>query len=222
MIRCEGTVVRPRDLAAIEAGVLGNGATRHEKRGGVKMRNSHAAVKLLTTILLTVAGAFAQSSDRLPVTDAEKIADALRAGPAFITKDATLLDWPATRGGEYRVLRKGSNEWTCLPAIPGYPHDEPGCFDPIFLQWIQDSLAGRTPHIERIGISYMYLGAWKSAKDGSSGHEFHVGPHLMVVGPHQDDFQGFNRDPSNGMPYVAHLPHHTELYLVMPARQWNE
>lgn len=24
------------------------------------------------------------------------------------------------------------------------------------------------------------------------------------------------------MPYVAHLPNHTELYLVMPIREWNE
>ena len=181
-----------------------------------------AVMKLLTTVLLTVATAFAQSSDRLPVTDAEKIADAMRAGPAFITKQATVLDWPSKPGGEYRLLRKGSNEWTCLPAIPGYPHDEPGCFDPIFLQWIQDSLAGRTPHIERIGISYMYLGAWKSAKDGSSGHEFHVGPHLMIVGPHQEEFQALNRDATNGMPYVTHLPNRTELFLVMPTRQWDE
>jgi hypothetical protein len=186
------------------------------------MIRTNTAMKLLTTVLLTGATAFAQSSDRLPVTDAEKIADALRAGPAFITKDATVLDWPSSPGGEYRVLRKGSNEWTCLPAIPGYPHDEPGCFDPIFLRWMQDSLAGRTPHIDRIGISYMYLGAWKSAKDGSSGHEFHVGPHLMVVGPNQDEFQGFNRDATNGMPYATHLPNRTELFLVMPVRQWNE
>ena len=78
---------------------------------------------------------------------------------------------------------------------------------------MQDSLAGRTPHIDRIGISYMYFGAWQS-KDGFSGHEFHVGPHLMIVSPRQEDFQGFNRDPSNGMPYVAHLPHRTELYLA--------
>jgi hypothetical protein len=49
-----------------------------------------------------------------------------------------------------------------------------------------------------------------------------VGPHLMIVSPNQNDFQGINRDPSNGMPYAAHLPHHTELYLVMPVRQWNE
>lgn len=185
------------------------------------MNRLRVATQLLTTVLLTIVTAFAQPSDRLPATDAEKIADALRAGPAFITKDASVLDWPLAPGGEYRLLRKGSNGWTCLPAIPGYSHDEPGCFDTVFLRWIEDSLAGRTPQIDRIGISYMYFGAWQS-KEGSSGHEFHVGPHLMIVNPHQDDFQGFNRDPSNGMPYVAHLPHHTELYLVMPARQWNE
>jgi hypothetical protein len=63
----------------------------------------------------------------------------------------------------------------------------------------------------------MYFGAWVKSAKGSSGQEFHVGPHLMVVSPHQDDFQGFNRDGSNGMPCVAHLPGHTELYLMMIA-----
>ena len=74
----------------------------------------------------------------LPVTDAEKIADALRAGPTFVTKDATLLDWPPAPKGEYRVLRQGTNEWSCLPAIPGDPHDEPACLDRIFLQWMKE------------------------------------------------------------------------------------
>src|SRR5580704_3032774 len=149
------------------------------------MIRTYVAMTLLTTVLLTMATALAQSSDRLPVTDAEKIADALRAGPEFITKDATVRDWPSAPGGEYRLLRKGSNDWTCLPAIPGYSYDEPACFDPIFLGWMQDSLAGRTPQIDRIGISYMYFGAWQS-KDGSSGPKFHVGPHLMIVSRHQD------------------------------------
>lgn len=67
----------------------------------------------------------------------------------------------------------------------------------------------------------MYFGAWEP-KHGSSGAEFHVSPHLMIVSPRRDDFQGFNRDPSNGMPNVANLPHHTELYLVMPVRQWDK
>ncbi len=54
-----------------------------------------------------------------------EIADALRAGPAFVTKDATQFDRPSTPGSEYRVLRKGSMQWTCLPGDPGFPHDEP-------------------------------------------------------------------------------------------------
>ena len=60
-------------------------------------------------------------------TDKEKITDALRAGPEFITKDAVIADWPANpkdSNAEYRILRTGKTEWTCLPGITGYPHDE--------------------------------------------------------------------------------------------------
>jgi hypothetical protein len=52
--------------------------------------------------------------------------------------------------------------------------------------------------------------------------EFRVGPHLMIVTPHQDELQGFNRDGSTGMPYVAHLPIRAELYVVIPIRQSDE
>ena len=184
------------------------------------MIRPEVGIRSLTIAILTVVTAFAQSSDRFPVTDAEKIADAMRAGPAFITQDATLLDWPSKPGAEYRLLRKGSNEWTCLPGVPMYPHDEPGCFDPVFLHWMQDSLAGRTPHIDRVGISYMYMGAVRQFHPG--GEDFHVGPHLMIVSPHPEEFRNFNRDGSNGMAYVTHLPDRPDLFLVIPVRQWNE
>jgi hypothetical protein len=119
-------------------------------------------------LLMTVAAVAQTAMPAKPATDSEKIADALRAGPTFITKDATLLDWPTTKDGEYRVLRKGTNDWTCLPAFPGYPHDEPGCFDAIFMQWVKDSLAGRDPNIDRVGIAYMYVGAWVPNLSGKS------------------------------------------------------
>jgi hypothetical protein len=132
---------RPGPFHSHRSYVLGNRPTLEGKKEASMIRMD-SAIKLLTTVLLNVATALAQSSDRSPVTDAEKIAEALRAGPAFITQNATLLDWPSASGAEYRLLRKGSNEWTCLPAIPGYPHDapdagfkaEPGCYDPIFLR----------------------------------------------------------------------------------------
>jgi hypothetical protein len=180
----------------------------------------------LLGMLLTAMVVCAQTP-KLPVTDAAKIADALRAGPNFITKSATLLDWPPAPGGEFRVLRKGTRDWSCLPAVPGYPHDEPGCFDPVFLQWMKDSFAGRTPQIESVGIAYMYVGAWvpdKSERAHTAAHDFHVGPHIMIVSPHknQDELQQLSHDGSNGMPYVAHLPGRTDLYLVMPVREWDE
>jgi len=175
--------------------------------------------------LITASGVLSQSGPDHPITDSAKIADALRAGPPFITKNATILDWPRQPGGEYRLLRKGSAEWTCLPGVPGYSHDEPGCFDPVFLQWMKDSLAGREPHIITVGIAYMYVGAWVPNKSrNGSGDEFHVGPHIMIVSPHenQKELQAISRDGSNGLPYVAHLPHGEDLYLVLPFRQWAE
>lgn len=166
-------------------------------------------------------------ANKFPVSDADKIADALRAGPTFITENATLLDWPATSGGEYRVLRKGTNGWSCLPAFPGYDHDEPGCFDPAFMSWVKQSLAGQEPHIDRVGIAYMYVGAWVpnvTGKAHSSESEFHVGPHIMIVSPHENqrELEPFSHDGSDGMPYVAHLPHGKDLYLVMPFEQAHE
>ena len=42
-------------------------------------------MKLITTAFLTVTAAFAQTPEsRILITDAEKIADALRAGPVFL------------------------------------------------------------------------------------------------------------------------------------------
>jgi hypothetical protein len=165
-------------------------------------------------------------STKHPVTDADKLTDALRAGPKFVTTNATVLDWPATPGGEYRVLRKGTNQWTCLPGVPGYSHDEPGCFDPAFMAWIKESLAGKEPHIHKIGIAYMYVGAWVPNKSdvASKEDEFHVGPHVMIVSPHesQKELESFSHDGSDGQPYVAHLPNGHDLYLVMPFREWPQ
>ena len=183
-------------------------------------------MKPITIALFVATAAFARTAEsRIPVTDAEKIADALRAGPAFVTKDATLLDWPSTPGGEYRVLRKGSSQWTCLPGHPGSPHDEPGCFDQIFLRFIKDSIAGRTPNVQSVGVSYMYGGFWVPDKSHpmGSGNEFHVGPHIMIIGPDQKTLRTLNQDGSNGEPYVNHLAgHHPELFLVIPIRQWGQ
>ena len=179
------------------------------------------AFLLLFTATVTSAR---MPASRKSKSDAEKIASALQAGPKFVTQNATVIDYPTSPGSEFRVLRAGTNGWTCLPGYAGAAHDEPGCYDQVFLQFIKDSTAGLTPNVHRIGISYMYGGKWVPNKSHAvgSGADFHVGPHIMIIGLDQKMMQTLNQDGSNGEPYVNSLPGHTELYLVIPIREWNE
>jgi hypothetical protein len=172
---------------------------------------------LLAVLTAGTHAAHAQSMPKhLPVTDAEKIADALRAAPKFITDGATIADHPASKGGEYRVLRKGSSEWTCLPGpIPGTTHDDPACFDRVFFQFVKDVSAGRPTHVDRLGVAYMYTG---HTVPGASGGEFRVGAHIMLVSPHAEDLEGFTRGGWNGT-YITHLPgadRPDQWFLVLP------
>jgi hypothetical protein len=185
-------------------------------------RTSLIAIAVFFLASALAIGAAAQTNT-VP-SDAEKIASALGAGPKFVTANASVLDYPTSPGGEFRVLRAGTNGWTCLPGLPGGAHDEPGCFDHIFLQFIKDSLAGRTPNVQSVGISYMYGGKWVPNKSHAmgSGNEFRVGPHIMIIGLDQKMLQTLNQDGSNGQPYVNNLPGHTELFLVIPIREWDD
>jgi len=182
-------------------------------------------MKFAFLILITAVVTCAQAPPSVQSkSDAEKIASAMQAGPKFVTQNATVLDWPSSPGGEFRVLRAGTNQWTCLPGFPGAAHDEPGCFDQVFLQFMKDNMADRTPNLRSVGISYMYGGFWVPDKSHAmgSGNEFHVGPHIMIVGLDQKIMQTLNHDGSNGEAYVNHLAGHTELYLVIPIREWDD
>jgi hypothetical protein len=44
----------------------------------------------------------------------------------------------------------------------------------------------------------------------------------VIIGLDQKMMQTLNQDGSNGKPYVNSLPGHTELYLVIPVREWND
>jgi hypothetical protein len=182
-------------------------------------------MKSVAFLIFITALTYAQiPASRPSKSDAEKIASAMRAGPKFVTQNATVLDWPSWPGHEFRVLRDGTSGWSCLPGRPEATRDEPGCFDQVFLQFMNDSMAGRTPNVQSVGISYMYGGFWVANKSHAtgSGNEFHVGPHIMIIGLDQKIIQTLNHDGSNGEPYVNHLSGHTELYLVIPIREWDD
>src|SRR6266851_4700005 len=204
------------NIATINGARLGYWESGRTPIGAMRRRISMKKFAFL--LLFTAAVSSAQMpASRKAKSDAAKIASALQAGPKFVTQNATVIDYPTSPGGEFRLLRAGTNEWTCLTGFPDGPHDEPGCFDKVFLQFIKDSMARRTPNVQTLGISYMYGGKWVPNKSHTmgSGNEFHVGPHIMIIGLDQKTMQTLNQDGSNGEPYVNHLPGRPELYLVI-------
>src|SRR5580658_10340515 len=126
-------------------------------------------------------------------SDEWKIANALSAGPATITRHAAVTDWPPNpKDGmsQGRVIRKGTNGWTCMPDIPGRPQHDPMCVDETMMKWLMATEAGTKPDIDRVGLSYMLMGEAREgqgatpAKDPSQVKEwFYVGPHIMIVLP---------------------------------------
>ena len=145
------------------------------------------------------------------MSDEEKIADAMSAGPASIAEDATILEWPSEAGGEFNVLREGSNGWSCIASSPAAVMaglQDPTCDDEVWLELDTAYVEGREPNIERIGIAYMLSGdAGLSNTDPfatgpTDDNEWHVsGPHIMIVMPDMT-YEGVSTDPNNGGPFV--------------------
>jgi len=159
-----------------------------------------------------------------PVSVEEKIADALRAAPPHIAATATVIDYDMT------VLREGSPEWTCMPTPPDTPWPAPMCGDQTTMQWFRDWFTGKTPTIDRIGISYMLLGEAGADFDHPEatvppeGKDWYrAGPHLMMVFPASagDLTTGIEHDTTTGMPYTRPFRGAQPL-LVMPVALPNQ
>lgn len=167
---------------------------------------------MLALLALTLTGTLAQNS-QAEMSDEQKIADAMSAGPASITQDATIVEWPSEPGGEFNVLREGTNSWTCIVSSPiamSAGLQDPACEDETWFAWDKAWLAGEEPVIGKVGISYMLSGdAGASNTDPfatgpSDDNDWHVsGPHIMVLLPNLD-YEGISTDPHNGGPYVMY------------------
>jgi hypothetical protein len=164
-------------------------------------------------------------ADSSEPTTEEKIADALRAAPAYIAESATVVDWDMTT-----VLREGSPDWTCVPTPPGRPWPAPMCNDPTMMQWFMEVNQGKTPTIDRIGISYMLLGETGADFDDPERKQppegkdwYRAGPHVMFVFPKGMGriLQDLGHDTTSGLPYVRPIPG-AEPLLVVPIAKPGE
>ena len=116
---------------------------------------------------------------------AVKIARAMRAGPAGITREATVAEMD--HEGAMTVLRAGSNGWICTPGNENRVGDPPMCVDELGMQWFRDALARKTAPTNRApGLCYMLCGATQHSNDtpfDRTSHPIPIGPHWMVLWP---------------------------------------
>ncbi len=137
-----------------------------------------------------------------------KIQNAMSSAPEAIASAATVMDWPATPGGQMAQLRAGTNGWTCFPDEPNTPSNDPMCLDQSFLAWA-DAWQNKKPvQIKQVGFGYMLQGgegsntdpyATKPTPDNQWGK---AGAHVMMVVPNAAALEGYTTDPNAGGPWV--------------------
>lgn len=187
---------------------------------------------ILALAALSVAAYVAAAeAPRVLGSDEDKIADAGRAAPSELVAGATFLDWPEELGGEFRVLREGTNGWICLPDLPGDSNYSPECFDDEWFAFLKAYLEGRPPSTERLGLSYMLNAKWavsntdRTAREATADNQWHEGgSHLMLVVPDPAMLEWFPTEPTpKGGAYVmfAGTPY-AHLMIPVPEAHAND
>jgi hypothetical protein len=180
------------------------------------------------TVLLTVAAAIisaipyvapAQEKDRSTMaaakkkpasgkmTKAQKIALAMSAAPAQISKHATIIDatdMSDMSGGHPKELRAGTNGWVCYAMI-----NEPMCLDKEWQKWFDAYMSKSALKVEGTGIAYMLRGDQGAsntdpyATGATADNQWVVAPpHLMVLLPDLKMLDAYPTDPKTGGPWV--------------------
>ena len=161
--------------------------------------NGSRLLVLFLTTLFTATFAFAAPADE---SKQAKIARAMRAAPASVSQNATIVDTDGT------VLRSGSNGWRCYPGVvPGDEH--PMCNDEVWMSLMQALSTKADFRTDRVGISYMLEGDANvnnadpfDTKPDPGEVWVQEGPHLMIIVPDAKALAGLPDDPDSGGPYI--------------------
>jgi hypothetical protein len=144
-----------------------------------------------------------------------EISQALSAAPASIAAQASVVVYGEQ--GRKKVLREGTNGWTCMMHDPNLPHDgiahHSACFDKYGMEWTENYLAGREPNPDHVGYSYMLEGgsSWSNtdphANKLAPGQKdyIRIPPHIMLLNAKLANPSGFPAgapDPDTHKPFV--------------------
>lgn len=153
---------------------------------------------LRTFILVLLLSLLVTGCAQTQASDVELIADAESAAPESVTKNATI------KTSDGRVLRQGSNSWTCYPGS--------GAIGPMCNQAQWDELIGavmaKEPiDVQTFSLSYMMAGEGEAlgvsnvdpfATEPTDDNQWvKEGPHLMILVPDQTALEGLSTDPND-------------------------
>ena len=168
-----------------------------------------AAVLSLTSAVTRADTPPAAKAAAAEPSDAQLIASAESAAPANVGKHATIVAMGAD--GKMRTLRKGTNNFTCMPDNPSTPGPDPMCMDPAAMEWVHAYVTHANPTPGKMGFMYMLAGGtdrycWHpyATKPTAGNHWIQTGPHVMIVGADPSFYDAYPKkeDPDTSVPYV--------------------
>jgi len=165
-------------------------------------------------------------SDLEPGTPEWEIQDAMSAAPAGVSAEATIVSWAGGGAGSGpSVIRAGTNGWTCFPASPATPADDPTCGNEAWGTWVDAWISKTVPQLRAIGFSYWLKPSMAASNDDPAAMTPPPGqdwiPHPQELSVHLPDqlfeLAAFPSDQDAGGPWImfAETPY---AHLMIPLR----
>lgn len=142
----------------------------------------------------------------VPLTAAaqDPIKSAMSAAPPSISANATILDW------NFKVIRKGTNGWSCLPDRAETPGTDPWCVNDPWIDFLKAYVNKTEPTYSELGFAYMLQGdtpvsnrdPFATKPTGRDDWVTDLGPHLMMLVPNRELLEHISTDHLNGGPWV--------------------
>jgi len=150
----------------------------------------------------------AAATNTTAAAPSDPIQSAESAAPASIAHSASVVIIDANNNS--KVLRKGSNGWTCMPDSPATPGPDPMCVDANAMKWADAWMHHKPPPQGTVGVIYMLEGGTDASNNDPYATQptakndwIKTGPHVMIVGS-KEVLAGYpsGPKPDTSAPYV--------------------
>jgi hypothetical protein len=185
---------------------------KNQKRNrGFLRAGTVLAAAVICLVTATQTEAWAAQHTAATESAQTKTARALSAAPPEIAKGATVEDNDGQ--GHVKILRSGTNDFTCMPGDPTGVGMPAMCADKVAMQWNSDFEQHKPrPSTTTPGIEYMLAGATQRSDSDpfdKTSPPIKIGPHWMILWPF---------DPAtSGLP-TTHRP--TGAYIMWAGTPW--